>query len=238
MGYVLTVAAILLVAPSLMLSKGAFVGVFTSNGQPIPFPSPTGEKWVSSEQVQRELQFRGWTAPLTNAQMAELAKGLEADFAVDVLVATLKVKRSWQALLVMRVVSASFREIVHLTQMQTNISSPDDLPKVIGQIAPSLLTKLPSQLPLASVQLREGNKRVHLTAMSGEWKKGMDLLFFRETGEQKVLLGKGRIVTANLPIGGTRWLLEADLTETDAPVRAGDKAIPIFSLPKLFAKWQ
>lgn len=231
-------AATLLAAPSFTLSKGAFVGVFTSDGQSLPFPAPTGERWVSNEQVQRELQFRRWVAPLTNTQMAELAKGLEADFAVDILTATVKVKRGWQVLLVMRVVSASLGEIVHLGQVQTKISSPDELPQVVGQLAPSLLTKFSFQIPLASVQLREGSKRVHLTATGGEWKRGMNLLFFREIGGQRTLVGKGRIVAANLPAGGSRWLLEANLTETDSPVRAGDKAIQIFTLPKPFTKWQ
>ena len=238
MGWALAVATILLAAPSITLSKGAFVGVFTSDGQPLPYPAPTGERWVSSEQVQRELQFRGWIAPLTNAQMAELAKGLEADFAVDVMVAVSKAKRKWRALLVMRVVSASFGEIVQLLQVQTDFSAQDELPQVVGQIVPSLLTKLSFQIPIASVQLREGNKRVHLTATGGEWKKGMHLLFFREAGGQKSLLGKGRIVAANLPAGGNRWLLEADLTEDNASVRSGDKAIQIFNLPKPFARWQ
>lgn len=238
MGWAFAVATILLAAPFFTLSKGAFVGVFALDGQPLPFTAPMSERWVSSEQVKRELKFRGWTAPLTNAQMAELAKGLEADFAVDMLVATVKVRRKWRVLLVMRVVSASFGEIVHLTQVQTEISNPDELPQVIGQLAPPLLTKFSFQLPLASVQLREGNKRVHLTATSGEWKKGMHLLFFRETGEQKTLIGKGRIGAVNLTVGGGRWLLEANLTETNAPVRAGDKAIQVFSLPKPFAKWQ
>ncbi len=238
MGWTLAVATILLAAPSLTLSKGAFVGVFALDGQPLSCPTPMGERWVSSEQVQRELQFRGWTAPLTNAQMAELAKGLEVDFAVDMLAAAVKARRGWQVLLVMRVVSASFGEIVHLTQVQTKISNPSELPHAVGQLASSLLTKFSFQLPLASVQLREGSKRVHLTAMSGEWKKGMHLLFFRETGEQRVLIGKGRLVAVNLTVGGGRWLLEANLTETNASIQAGDKAIQIFNLPKPFARWQ
>lgn len=238
MGWALAFATILLTAPSITLSKGAFVGVFTSNGQPLPCPVPTGERWVSSEQVQRELQFRGWVAPLTNAQMAELAKGLEADFAVDVLVAISKAKRKWRALLVMRVVAASFGEIVQLLQTQTDISGPNELPQVVGQIVPSLLTKFSFQIPVASVQLREGNRRVHLIASGGEWKRRTHLLFFRETGGHKTILGKGRIVAASLPAGGSRWLLEADLTEANTSVRPGDKAIQIFNLPKPFAKWQ
>ncbi|MFN3422724.1 MAG: hypothetical protein ACK40X_13480 [Armatimonadota bacterium] len=231
-------ATIMLTAPSIALSRGAFVGVFTSDGQPLAFPAPIGEQWVSNEQVQRELQFRGWTPPLKNDQMAELAKALEADFAVDVLIATVKARRGWQVLLVMRVVSVQFREIVHLAQMQTKISNPDELPRVVEELVPSLLTKFPLQIPFATVQLREGDKRVHLTAVDGEWRKGTQLLFFRETGGQKVPLGKGRIVSTSLPAGGNRWLLEANWTETNISVRAGDKAIQIFNLPKPFAKWQ
>ncbi|MCS7186460.1 MAG: hypothetical protein RMK89_05835 [Armatimonadota bacterium] len=238
MGWAFVIATILLAAPSLTLSKGAFVGVFTSDGQSLPSPAPTGERWVSYEQVQRELQFRRWVAPLTNNQMAELAAGLEADFAVDILTTTAKVKGRWQVLSVMRVVSASLGEIVHLEQVQTNISSPDELPQVVGQIVPSLLTKFPSQLPTASVQLREGNRRVHLIATSGKWRRGTQLLFFREIGGQRTFVGKGRIVAADLPAGGSRWLLEANLTEIRVSVRAGDKAIQVFKLPKPFEKWQ
>lgn len=238
MGWAFIVSTIFLATPSLMLSKGAFVGVFTSDGQPLPFPSPMGERWVSSEQVQRELQFRGWVAPLTNTQMAELAKGLEADFAVDTLAAIVKVRRGQQVLLVMRVVSASLGEIVYLSQEQISISNPDELNQVVNQIVPTMLTKFSFQLPLATVQLLEGKKRVHLAATGGEWRKGMNLLFFRETGERKILIGKGRIVAVSLPAGGSRWFLEADLTKTNASVQVGDKAIQIFNLPKPFTKWQ
>ncbi|MCX7643360.1 MAG: hypothetical protein N2116_06100 [Armatimonadetes bacterium] len=238
MGFAFAVATILLAAPSLTLSKGAFVGVFTSDGQSFSVPTPVGEQWVSNEQVQRELKFRGWTAPLTNAQMAELAKGLEADFTVDILAAVSRAKGRWRVLMVLRVVSTSLGEIVLLRQTQTDIPSPDKLPQVISQLAPSLLTKLSFQLPLASVQLQEGSKRVHLTATGGEWKKGMHLLFFREVGGQRTLIGKGRIVAVSLPAGGNKWFLEAELTETKASVRTGDKAIQVFALPKPFTKWQ
>lgn len=231
-------STIMLTAPSITLSRGAFVGVFASDGQPLAFSVPIGKQWVSNEQVQRELQFRGWTPPLKNDRMAELAKALEADFAVDMLTATVKGRKGWQVLLVVRVVSAQFCEIVHLSQMQTKISNPDELPMVVEKLVLSLLTKFSLQIPFATVQLREGGKRVHLTAASGEWRKGTQLLFFRESDGQKVPLGKGRIVSASLPAGGSRWLLEADLTETSVSVRAGDKAIQIFNLPKPFAKWQ
>jgi len=234
MGWFFLAATVLLAAPPLTLSKGAFVGVFTPEGQSLPFSPPSGEQWVSYEQVQRELKFRGWSTPLKNSQMAELAKALEADFAVDVLVATVRVRRGWEALLAVRVVSATLGEIVHLPQTQTKISNPDELPQVVEKFVAPLLAKFPLQVPIASVQLRESGKRVHLTATAGEWKKGAQLLFFRESEGRVTSVGKGRVVAANLLIGGSRWLLEAELTETNSPVRSGDKAVRVFALPKPF----
>jgi hypothetical protein len=237
-GLVFALATIILAAPSLSLSKGAFVGVFTSNGKQIPFPAPTGERWVSNEQVQRELLFRGWTLPLTTSQMAELAKALEADFAVDVLTTTLKVGKKWQALVAMRVVSAQLGEIVHLALTRTEVSNPEGVQQFVGQVFPALLSKLPSQIPLAAVQLCEGKKRVHLTATDGEWGKGVNLLFLRTSGAQITILGKGRTVSANLVPGSNRWILEADLLSSEISLRSGDKAVQIFNLPKPLAKWQ
>jgi len=235
---VLALATIILAAPSLTLSKGVFVGGVTSDGKSLSLPAPTGERWVSAEQVQREMLFRGWTPPLTNAQMAELAKALEADFAVDVLAAPLKVGKKWQALVVMRVVSAQLGEIVHLAQTRTDIPAPENLQQVAEQVLPSLLTKLPSQISLATVQLCESERRVHLTAPGGEWRKGMNLLFLRISGGQVTVLSKGRIVSADLIVGGNRWILEAQLLDSDTSVRSGDKAVQIFILPKPLAKWQ
>jgi hypothetical protein len=235
---VFALATVILAAPFFSLSKGAFVGVFTSDGKPISLPAPTGERWVSNEQVQRELLFRGWTPPLTNLQLAELAKSLEADFAVDVLATTLKVGKKWQALVAMRVVSAQLGEIVHLALTRTEVSNPEGLQQVVEQVFPSLLTKLPSQISLATVQLCESGRRVHLTATGGEWRKGMNLLFLRISGGQVTVLSKGRIVSSDLIIGGNRWILEAQLLDADTSVRSGDKAVQIFSLPKPLAKWQ
>jgi len=235
---VFVLATIILAAPSFSLSKGAFVGVFTSDGKQISLPAPTGEQWVSNEQVQRELLFRGWTPPLTNARMAELAKALETDFAVDVLAVTLRVGKRWQALVAMRVVSAQLGEIVYLAQTRTEISNPDALQQVAGQVLPSLLIKLPSQISLATVQLCESGRRVHLTATGGEWRKGTNLLFLRISSGQVTVLSKGRIVSADLTIGGNRWILEAQLLDSDTSVRSGDKAVQIFNLPKPLAKWQ
>jgi hypothetical protein len=235
---VFALATVILAAPSFSLSKGAFVGVFTSDGKPISLPAPTGERWVSNEQVQRELLFRGWTPPLTNLQLAELAKSLEADFAVDVLATTLKVGKKWQALVAMRVVSAQLGEIVHLALTRAEVSAPEGLQQIVGQVFPALLSKLPSQIPLATVQLCEGKKRVHLTATDGEWGKGVNLLFFRTSGAQIMILGKGRIVFANLIPGSNRWILEADLLGSGISLRSGDKAVQIFNLPKPLAKWQ
>jgi len=235
---VFALATVILAAPSFSLSKGAFVGVFTSDGKPISLPAPTGERWVSNEQVQRELLFRGWTPPLTNLQLAELAKSLEADFAVDVLTTALKVGKKWQALVAMRVVSAQLGEIVHLALTRTEVSNPEGLQQVVEQVFPSLLTKLPSQISLATVQLCESGRRVHLTATGGEWRKGMNLLFLRISGGQVTVLSKGRIVSSDLIIGGNRWILEAQLLDADTSVRSGDKAVQIFSLPKPLAKWQ
>lgn len=238
MSLVFVLATIILAAPSFSLSKGAFVGVFTSDGKQISLPAPTGEQWVSNEQVQRELLFRGWTPPLTNARMAELAKALETDFAVDVLAVTLRVGKRWQALVAMRVVSAQLGEIVYLAQTRTEISNPDALQQVAGQVLPSLLIKLPSQISLATVQLCESGRRVHLTATGGEWRKGTNLLFLRISSGQVTVLSKGRIVSADLTIGGNRWILEAQLLDSDTSVRSGDKAVQIFNLPKPLAKWQ
>ena len=238
MSLVFVLATIILAAPSFSLSKGAFVGVFTSDGKQISLPAPTGEQWVSNEQVQRELLFRGWTPPLTNARMAELAKALETDFAVDVLAVTLRVGKRRQALVAMRVVSAQLGEIVYLAQTRTEISNPDALQQVAGQVLPSLLIKLPSQISLATVQLCESGRRVHLTATGGEWRKGTNLLFLRISSGQVTVLSKGRIVSADLTIGGNRWILEAQLLDSDTSVRSGDKAVQIFNLPKPLAKWQ
>jgi len=235
---VFVLATIILAAPSFPLSKGAFVGVFTSDGKQISLPAPTGELWVSNEQVQRELLFRGWTPPLTTSQMAELAKALEADFAVDVLTTTLKTGKKWQALVAMRVVSAQLGEIVHLAQTKTVVSNPEALQQVVEQILPALLGKLPSQVPITTVQLCEGKKKIHLTATDGEWGKGVNLLFFRTSGAQITILGKGRVVSANLVPGSNRWILEADLLGSETSLRPGDKAVQIFKLPKPFAKWQ
>ncbi len=235
---VFVLATIIWAAPSFPLSKGAFVGVFTSDGKQISLPALTGEKWVSNEQVQRELLFRGWTPPLTTSQMAELAKALEAEFAVDVLATTLKVGKKWQALVVIRVVSAQLGEIVHLAQTKTVVSNPESLQQVVEQILPTFLGKLPSQISLATVQLCEGKKRVHLTAANGEWGRGVNLLFFRTSGAQVTVLGKGRVVSANLVPGSNRWISEADLLGSEISLRPGDKAVQIFKLPKPFAKWQ
>jgi len=237
-GLVFALATVILAAPPFMLSKGTFVGVFTSDGKQISFPAPTGERWVSYEQVQRELLFRGWKPPLTTSQMVELAKGLEADFAVDVLTTTLKVGKKWQALVAMRVVSAQLGEIVHLAQTKTEVSNPEALQQVVEQILPALLVKLPSQVPLATVQLCESKKRVHLTAANGKWGKGVNLLFFRTSGAQITILGKGRVVSASLVPGGNRWILEADLLGSEISLRSGDKAVQIFGMPKPFARWQ
>jgi hypothetical protein len=54
---VFALATVILAAPSFSLSKGAFVGVFTSDGKPISLPAPTGERWVSNEQVSASCCF-------------------------------------------------------------------------------------------------------------------------------------------------------------------------------------
>jgi hypothetical protein len=162
--------------------------------------------------------------------LAELAKALEADFAVDVLTTTLKVGKKWQALVAMRVVSAQLGEIVHLALTRTEVSNPEGLQQVVGQVFPSLLSKLPSQISLATVQLCEGKKRVHLdryrTASGG---KVMNLLFLpRLSGGQITgCLGKGRIVSSNLihrqqPMDtGSRIVLGSDIS---APFRRQSSA--------------
>lgn len=234
---VFVLATVILAVPPFTLSRGVFVGGFTSDGKKILLPAPTGERWVSDEQVQRELLFRGWTPPLTNDQMAELAKGLEADFSADVLVAPLKTGERREALVVMRVVSAPLGEIVHMVQTKVKIEDPEDLPQVLEQIFPNLLAKLPLQIPFATVQLCEGGKRVHLGTTGGEWRRGMTLLFLR-TGEKVTVLGKGRVVSTEQIIGGNRWMLEANLTDPGIPIRPGDKAVRIFNLPDPLSKWQ
>ncbi|MGQ9462192.1 MAG: hypothetical protein ACUVTP_04450 [Candidatus Fervidibacter sp.] len=238
MCWALVIASILLAGPSFPLSKGAFVGGFFLDGQVLQITAPTGERWVSEEQVQREILFRGWKTPLTTEQMAELAEALDADFSVDILMMLGKTKRKWQALVVMRVVSARLREIVYLVQEQVRISDPAELPQISEQICSSALTKLPTQLPLATVQLREGERRLHLVAGGGIWRKGTNVVVFRDSSGQITVLGKGRISSANLMAGGDRWLLEVELTKLDAPVRSSDKIVQVFALPKPFAKLQ
>jgi hypothetical protein len=77
---VFALATVILAAPSFSLSKGAFVGVFTSDGKQISLPAPTGERWVSNEQVQRELLFRGWTPPLTNLSIGGISESVGSRF--------------------------------------------------------------------------------------------------------------------------------------------------------------
>ncbi len=230
--------ATMVVAEPVNLSKGTFIGAFTANGQAITVTAPSGKRWVSSEQVQREVLFRGWKAPLNSAQMAEMAKGLEADFAADVLISITKVRRGYRLLAILRCVSASLASITHLAQEQATLPSLDGLEQAVDKLAQVLIAKIPNQVPIAVVQLRESSGRFHLTATSGDWKRGMKLLFFSETKGQFNLLGEGQIVAANLLLGGSRWLIEADPIEIKAAIRSGDKAIQIFKLPREFARWQ
>lgn len=234
----LAFATVMLTVPSLKFSKGAFVGAFNSEGQTMTVTAPSGENWISREQVQREVLFRGWKAPLTSAQMAEVAKGLEADFAVDILVSIVRARRNYRLVIMLRCVSAQFGAITYLSQEQASLSSLNELETVVDKISQILFAKIPKQIPFAIVQLREGERRVHLIAKEGEWKRKSKLLFFRDTGGHLTLLGEGQIVTTDLLIGGSRWLLEADLTEVKFDLRAGDKAIQVFKLPKEFAKLQ
>lgn len=233
MGWWLLLAV--LMAPRLSLRTGAFVGAFLPDGTPLPIQSPVNGRWVSAEQVQREMRFRCWQPPLTTLQMAELARGLEADFAVDVLAAPVRERRRWYAFLLVRVVSAPLKATVHLAQARIGIRSPDEVPHVVAQVAPSLLANLPSQIAPAIVQLREGAKRLHLQATTENWRKGTQLLFYREAGKEVTVLGKGRIVSITRLADGNRWLIEADLTTLGASVRPGDKAVTVFALPSPFA---
>lgn len=238
MNLTLAFATIMLMSPSLKLSRGAFVGAFDVNGQSITVTMPLGENWISSEQVQREILFRRWKAPLTSAQMAELAKGLEADFAADILFRVFKTRRGYRLLAFLRCISASFGTIVHLGQEQASLSSLDNLSQTIDKVIQSLLSRIPTQIPLATVQLKEGERRIHMIASVGDWKRGAKLIFLRLTRGQIILLGEGQIVMASLLAGGNKWILEADLTEVKDTVRPGDKALQVFKLPKMFAKWQ
>lgn len=238
MSWVTIALAVLLFAPDLTLTKGAFVGGWTADGQAIPLKAPTDGRWVSSEQVQRELLFRQWQPPLTTAQLSDLAKSLEADFAVDLLAVAVKERKRWRALVVVRTVSAPLSAIVHLSQEKLPISSPDELTGAVQQAAPKLLISLPSQLPTATVQAREGNKRLHLSSRNGKWRKGMEVLFYREAGEKRRILGMGRLVNVRRAIDGVTWLLEAEIKQNNGMVRAGDKAVGTFRLPAPFTRWQ
>ncbi len=229
---------VLLFTQGLTLTKGAFVGGWTADGKAISLKAPTVGRWVSSEQIQRELLFRQWKPPLTTVQMAELAKSLEADFAVDLLAAAVKEGKRWQALVAVRTVSASLSAIVHLSQERLPISSPDQLPNAVQQKVPKIFVSLPSQLPTATVQIRESDRKLHLSARSGKWCKGTEVLFYREAGDQRQIVGMGRLVRVRRAIDGKTWLLEAEITQNNDTVRAGDKAIALFRLPVPLAKWQ
>ncbi len=219
------------------LKKLAFVGAW-ANGQPFPLEPPAGRAWVSPEQVERELRFRGWQPPLTTSQLAELASALEADASVDVLASAVREKRRWVTVIVVRVVWAPLKATVHLAQARIGVRSLEDVLSVLPQVAPSLLAQLPQRVSIASVQLQESGRRVHLSASEGEWRKGMSVLFFREASGSFTALGKGRIVAVNRPLGSNRWLLEAEVSNKGIIVRPGDKAIPVFSLPAPFAGWE
>ncbi len=230
------VAAMLFTVPALPLTKMAFVGVWLDNNQPFPLEPPSGERWVSFEQVQRELLFRNWQPPLTISQMADLATALEADAAVDVRATALRRQRRWVAVVVVRVVSATLRETIHLSQARLGIRQPQEIQQVIAQVVPSLLAAIPKQIPVASVQVREGQRRVHLVASEGEWRKGMKLLFFRNAGGKWIPLGKGEVTVAQRSAVTAQWIVEARLTDANAAVRSGDKAVPIFAPPEWLAK--
>lgn len=216
--------------------KRAFVGAFTLDGATVEIALPQGN-WVSAEQVRRECRFRGWRPPLTAAQMATLARALEAEFAVDLLAAAMQARKRWTALVVLRVVSADLQAIVHLTQERVPIAASSELPRVVEQVAGTSLAALPSRFATATVQVREGDRRVHLMAREGTWRKGTEVLLYRIVDGQPQPLATARLVTTHRAVDGTTWLLEAELT-APASVRGGDKAIAVFRLPAPFSRWQ
>ncbi|MCS7263492.1 MAG: hypothetical protein NZ805_01515 [Armatimonadetes bacterium] len=234
----LVMAMVISASPLVKLTKGAFVGAFNTEGQPISVTAPLEGKWVSKEQVQREILFRNLKLPLNSAQMAEVAKGLDADFAADVLVSVSKIRQRYHLLAVLRCVSAYFGTIVHIDQEQSVLSNLDQIASVVDKLAQSMLSRIPNQISLATVQLREGERRVHLTATSGQWKRGLKVIFIKESSGQITLVGEGQIVSASLLAGSNKWLLEADLKDKKLDIRTGDKAIQVFKLPKPFEKWQ
>jgi hypothetical protein len=232
----LTVTMVLALAMS--LSKGVFVGAFTADGQPIPLATPTKGQWVSAEQVRRELVFRRWQPPLTTEQMATLARNLEADFSVDVLAAAVRERKSWRAVIALRVVFAPLNAIVHLRQATLPLSSPDALADLVARTATAWLDELPTEVPMALVQLREGERRLLLHADGGEWRKGMTLVIARQGRDEWQRQGTARLVHAQRLADGRRWLLEAQLSQPLSAVRPGDRAFPTFSLPSPLQRWQ
>ncbi|MFA0751509.1 MAG: hypothetical protein SLRJCFUN_001912 [Candidatus Fervidibacter sp.] len=226
------------VAPAMSLSKGAFVGAFTVDGQSIPLAVPTKGQWVSAEQVRRELLFQRWQPPLTTQQMATLARNLEADFSVDVLAAAVRERKGFRAVVALRVVSAPLNAVVHLRQATFPLPSPDALADLVARTVTSWLNELPTEVPTALVQLRDGERRLLLQANGGEWRKGMTVLIARQTRDQWQPQGTARLVDARRLADGRRWLLEAELLQPANLVRPGDRAFPTFSLPPPFERWR
>lgn len=229
---------ILPVSSSFAITKGAFVGAFLSDGKALTVTPPLSERWVSAEQVKRELLFRDLQPPLTTTQMAELAKSLEADFAADVLAVAFKDRKGRHGLIVLRIVSAYLQAIVHLAQERVAIKTPDELAQTIRQALPKLIASLPSRFPTVTVQMIEDGKRLHLLAREGTWRKGMELLVWRMEGSVFHLIGTSRITKVRRTLTGTATLLEANLLKSRNSVHSGDKAIAIYRLPASLAQWQ
>jgi len=226
------------IAPAMSLSKGVFVGAFTADGQPITLAAPTKGQWVSAEQVRRELLFRRWQPPLTTQQMATLARNLEADFSVDVLAAAVRERKGFRTVVALRVVFAPLNAIVHLRQAPFPLPSPDALADLVARTATAWLEELPTEVPMALVQLREGERRLLLQANGGEWRKGMTLVIARQGRDEWQRQGTARLVHAQRLADGRRWFLEAELSQPVNTVRPGDRAFPTFSLPSPFERWQ
>ncbi|MCS7223478.1 MAG: hypothetical protein NZ959_02795 [Armatimonadetes bacterium] len=212
------------------------MGAYFADGSYLFVPYPTGPRWVPQEQVEREIVFRRWQVPLTTRQMADMATALEADFACDLLMVHQKSKRGQTVRTFLRVVSASFSAIVILTEGVLHIRGDRDFRQEASDAVLRFLEKVPTDIPSATVRLLEGQRVVHLTASTGEWRKGTRLLFYREDGRKIVQVAFGRVTRSRKTIGSL-ITFEARLDAPSSLVRPGDKAVAFFSLPPLLSAW-
>lgn len=223
--------------------KGVFVGVFLKGFGEVKREEVRGWlpkwHWVSREQVRRELQFQGWQPPLMTEQMVKLARALEASYAVDVLIAPVREWGRRYAHIIVRVVSAPFATIVFLSQKRVRVRDFKEatLQRAIEKAVPKLLDELPSSFPTAVLQVIESDGTLHLFAPEGRWKRGKKLLLMRRQGKGWIPLGIARIISALPLFGRPAMMLEAKMERRFLSPFPGDKAIPLYQLPRLFEQW-